>query len=148
MAARPKDQLDITELDPAVQHFCEQGVAMSTHKTYQSALHKFAQFCALYDIVTPFPVSEALLCYFASYLGCAQLSPQTIKVYLAAIRHMQVTMGLPEPREYSSMPRLRLMQSGIQRCYSQKGAPKIRMPITPVILQRMKEYWNAQRMTY
>ena len=28
---------------------------------------------------------------------------------------MQITLGLPEPRAFSSLPRLRLVQSGIQR---------------------------------
>ena len=35
-------------------------------------------------------------------------TPQTVKVYLAAICHMQITLGLPEPIEYSLMPRLQL----------------------------------------
>ena len=112
--------LDISSLDGAVQHFCSQGIAPSTHKTYQAALKKFATFCSTYDILSPFPVSESVLCYFATYLACQRLSPQTIKVYLAAIRYMQITLGLPEPKEYSLMPRLRLVQSGIQRSYFQK----------------------------
>ena len=132
-------------LDPAVHHFCEQGIAPNTNKTYQSALHRFAQFCSMYSILTPFPVSESLLCYFATHLPCQQLSPQTVKVYMAAIRYMQITKGLPEPREYSSMPRLRLVQSGIQRAHASKQAAKIRLPITPVILMRLKEHWTPRK---
>jgi len=94
--------------------------------------------------MTPFPVSEPLLCYFATYLGCSHLAPQTIKVYLAAIRHMQITLGLPEPRQLSSMPRLRLVQSGIQRLHAHNSSPKIRLPITPAILQRLKRYWSPK----
>ena len=75
-------------------------------------------------------------------LACQQLSPQTVKVYMAAIRHMQITMGLPEPREYSSMPRLCLVQSGIQRAHASKQTTKIRLPITPEILLRLKEHWT------
>ena len=97
MAIGQTNALDIRILDPALHHFCEQGIAPTTNKTYQSALRKFACFCSLYDVLTPFPVSEQLLCYFATYLACQQLSPQTVKVYLAAICHMQITMGLPEP---------------------------------------------------
>ena len=98
--------------------FCSQGVAPSTRSTYQSALWKFAEFCSLYSIVSPFPVSESILCYFSSYLACKTLSPQTIKTYLAGIRHMQITLGLPEPRAFSSLPRLRLVQSGIQKTHA------------------------------
>ena len=101
-----------------------------------SSIETFAVFCSTYDILSPFPVSESLLCYFATYLACQHLSPQTVKVYLAAIWHMQITLGLPEPKEYSSMPRLRLVQSGIQHSYSlkYKDPAKLRLPITPSIL--------------
>ena len=99
----------------------------------------------MYSILTPFPVSESLLCYFATHLACQQLSPQTIKVYMAAIRYMQITMGLPEPREYTSMPRLRLVQSGIQRAHASRQTTKIRLPITPAILIRLKEHWTPRK---
>ena len=94
------------------------------------------------SILTPFPVSESLLCYFATHLACQQLSPQTVKVYMAAIRHMQITMGLPEPWEYSLMPRLHLVQSGIWRAHASKQTTKIRLPITPAILLRLKEHYG------
>ena len=113
---------------------------MSTRRTYQSALNRFASFCSLYNVLTPFPISESLFCYFSTHLACQKLSPQTIKVYLSAIRHMQVTLGLPEPREFSSMPRLRLVQSRIQRI--QQTETRVRLPITPAILLKLKEHWS------
>ena len=133
-------------MDPALHYFCEKGLADSTHKTYQSALRRFGAFCSLYSILSPFPVSEAILCYYATYLACQQLAPRTIKTYLAAIRHMQITLGLPEPREFSSLPRLRLIQTGIQCTHMQRSTtpPRVRLPITPVILGRMKDYWSAR----
>lgn len=56
---------------------------------------------------------------------------------------MQVVLGLPEPREFSSLPRLRLVQSGIQRTHPQRVArsERVRLPITPAILARMKQHW-------
>ena len=142
----PSDGLDLSQLDPTVQFFCEKGIAESTHKTYQSALRRFASFCSLYSIVTPFPVSEPLLCYYASYLATQPLTPQTIKTYLSAIRYMQVILGLPEPREFSSLPRLRLVQTGIQRTHSQRASspPRIRLPVTPAILARIRDLWSTK----
>ena len=136
--------MDITHLDATVQFLCQKGVADSTHKTYQSALRRFASFCSMYSILSPFPVSESVLCYFSSFLACQHISPQTIKTYLAGIRHMQITLGLPEPRQFSSLPRLRLVQAGIQRCYSQQrqGKDHIRLPITPEILLKLRSYWD------
>ena len=141
MAPGSQHGLDITSLDGAIQHFCSQGIAPSTYKTYQAALKKFAIFCSTYDILSPFPVSESVLCYFATYLACKHLSPQTVKVYLEAIQHMQIMLGLPEPQEYSLIPRLRL--SGIQRSHSQtdKDPAKVRLPITPSILYKLKAHW-------
>ena len=73
-------------------------------------MKKFNTFCTTYGILTPFPV----LCYFVAYLACQNLSPQTVKTYLVGIRHTQITLGLPEPRAFSSLPCLRLVQTGIQ----------------------------------
>ena len=101
--------LDISSPDGAVQHFCSQGIAPSTYKTYQAALKRIAIFSSTYDTLSPFPVSESVLCYFATYLACQNLSPQTVKVYLVAIWYMQITLGLPEPKEYSLLPRLQLV---------------------------------------
>ncbi len=89
-------------------------------------------------------MSEALLCYFASFLACQKLSPQTIKTYLAGVRYIQVVLGLPEPRHFSSLPRLKLVQSGIQRAHLEtcQGNSRIRLPITPDILLKLHTYWN------
>ena len=135
--------MDVTSLDGAVQYFCTQGLAQSTRGTYKSALRRFYDFCAQYSIVSPFPVSEAILCYFTTYLATQNLSPQTIKTYLAGVRHMQITLGLPEPRAFSSLPRLKLVQAGIQRTHAQRTRPpNVRMPITPAILRQMHAQWS------
>ena len=133
-------------MDEAVHYFCSKGIAESTNKTYQSALKRFYAFCSIFSIISPFPVSEHILCYFSSYLARQHLSPQTIKTYLSGIRHMQITLGLPEPRAFSSLPRLRLVQSGIQRTHSQRttALPKVRLPITPAILLKMKGIWTTR----
>ncbi len=104
----------------------------------------------MFDIVTPFPVPESFLCYFAAHLATKGLSPQTIKTYLAGIRHMQIVLGLPEPRAFSSLPRLRLVQAGIQRTYAQKATAKtrIRMPITPAILAKIHTYMRPKARDY
>ena len=144
MAASTTGRLDLSQLDTTVQYFCTKGVAESTFKTYQSALRRFAAFCSLYSILSPFPVSEALLCYFSSYLACQHISPQTIKTYLSGIRHTQITLGLPDPRDFSSLPRLHQVQAGIQRTYALRSVPeRIRLPITPSILRQIYAHWNA-----
>ena len=143
MATSPTTGLDLSQLDGTVQFFCAKGIAPSTHHTYQSALRKFSNFCSQYNIVSPFPVSEAISCYYAA---SQKLSPQTIKTYLAGIRHMQITLGLPEPKEFSSLPRLRLVQSGIKRVHAHNPpeSSRIRLPITPAVLRQLHTLWSTR----
>ena len=91
-------------------------------------------------------MTEKLLTYFASYLAREGLKEQSIKTYLAAIRHLQLTMGLPDPRDSSSLPRLRLVLMGIRRMQadSRNYTPRTRLPITPPILHRIRELWNGR----
>lgn len=59
---------------------------------------------------------------------------------------MQITLGLPEPKEFSSLPRLRLIQSGIKREYAQHSplSDRVRLPITPAILRKIREHWSGR----
>ena len=59
---------------------------------------------------------------------------------------MQVTLGLPEPRAFSSLPRLRLVQAGIQRTHREQASQpsRVRLPITPAILRAMRSTLEAQ----
>ena len=55
-------------------------------------------------------------------------------------------MGLPEPREFSSLPRLRLIQAGIKRVHSERAtvSDRVRLPITPAILCQLRDYWDTK----
>ena len=54
-------------------------------------------------------------------------------------------MGLPEQQEFSSLPRLRLVQAAIQRTHATQISTKVRLPIIPTILLKLKEHWSPQR---
>ena len=148
MASPPTSRLDISHLDGTVHFFCSKAIADSTHKTYQTALRRFGSFCSHYGILSPFPVSEALLCYYASFLATQQLSPQTKKTYLAAIRYMQIILGLPEPRAFSSLPRLRLVRTGIQCTHLQRMSfpPRVCLPVFSAILTHIKGHWSGKAL--
>ena len=86
-----------------------------------------------FAVHSPFPVSEQLLCCFAAYLADQGLAPQTGKSYLSAIRSMQISLGLPDPRDQSSLPVLKRVQAGISRARLARGAAvRVRFPITVV----------------
>ena len=104
------DPLDLSTLEPSVQHYFLNGLAPSTQRTYQAAMKRFNSFCAQYNVLQPFPLSEELLCSFAADQG---LASQTGKSYLSALRSMQISLGLPDPRDQSSLPILKRVQAGI-----------------------------------
>ena len=125
---------------PSVQHYFQEGLAPSTRKAYNSAMKRFWGFCELYNVVDPFPVTEHLLCAFAAHLADAGLAGQTIKAYLAAVRNTQLSMGLPDPREQSSLPILKRVQAGIARVRLGRSQPfRVRLPITARILLQIKQ---------
>ena len=64
-----------------------------------------------------------------------RLAPASI--HLSAIRHAQIIRGHPEPREGSSLPRLRLIQTGIRRERTILGPPTFppRLHVTPPLLR-------------
>ena len=102
-------------------------------------MKKFHTFCAHYHMMDPFPGTEKLLCCFAAYMADKGLSVQTGKSYMAAVRNMQLSLGLPDPREQSSLPVLKRVQLGLKRARLGRGTPaKTRLPITAHLLSQIK----------
>ena len=80
-----------------------------------------------------------------AFLAQEGLAPSSIKGYLAALRHSQILLGYPEPREVSSLPRLRLILKGVARTRAlQQQAPRPRLPITGEVLGRLFETLNRR----
>ena len=102
-------------------------------------MKRFNAFCTTYHINNSFPLTEHLMCYYASFLADQGLATQTVKGYLSALRNMQISLGLPDPREQSSMPLLKWVQAGIARTRKAKGnSSRVRLPITPHLLHRIR----------
>ena len=97
-------QLDLTSLDQSVLSLLAQGLASSTLATYRSGIRQYTAFCQQFRL-TPLPLSDLNLCRFVSYLHQQQLSPASVRLYLAALRYLQiVAVGHdPQPGEF---PRL------------------------------------------
>ena len=102
-------------------------------------MKKFHKFCTAYRITDPFPVTERTLCYFAAFMADEGLAAQTGKSYMAAVRNMQLSLGLPDPREQSSLPVLKRVQAGIKRLRLNSGSsPRTRLPNTAHVLRQLK----------
>jgi len=77
-----------------------------------------------------------------SYLAKAKLRHKTIKVYLSAVRHLHIAEGEGDPFA-PSLHRLQYILRGIKRCEAESNrGSRERLPITPVILQQLKNVWE------
>lgn len=94
--------------------------------------------------VTPFPVNEHNLCLFAAQLALDQVSHSSIKGYLSAVRHLQISQGHPDP-SIATMPKLEGVIKGIKSTQAKSGTPKKnRLPITPAILNSIRLQWQGE----
>ena len=127
--------MDLTPLGAAVQMYFKRGLASSTARSYESAKRRFLEFCYK-NKLSPLPVSQYSACLFAASLAQQGLHPQSIQVYLAAVRHLQISEGLGSlPR--SDWPQLQYVIRGIKR--SNAGTPvRTWLPITPSLLRQIK----------
>ena len=72
------------------------ALAPATHKSYGSAQNRYLRFCAKAGF-DPVPASEQL-CRFVAQLVKDALAPNSIKLYLSAVRHLHIAMHLPDPK--------------------------------------------------
>ena len=77
---------------------------------------------------------------FVAYLYKDNLSASSVKSYLAAIRHAQISLSLGDPR-ITSMPKLEYVVKGLRRKAAGR-AVRPRLPITPTILRSLKNVWE------
>ena len=98
--------------------------------------------------MNPLPGTENILCYFVTWLGQEGLQHSTICTYLSGVRQTQIAHGFPDPM-FDSMPRLRQILQGVKVIAGLRGHSKrIRLLITPLILQKMKQVWFDREKDY
>ena len=97
-------QLEINNLDKAVNFYFQQGLATSTQKAYASAQKRYSDFCTLHHLQL-LPASEQQVCKFVCYLAETKLSHSSIKVYLSALRQLHIANDFADPR-IGDMPKI------------------------------------------
>ena len=112
------------------------AIAPSTRRTYSAAEKKYLTFCTLHRW-DPVPASDMTLSCFATHLTHT-VRPQSIHVYLAAVRHMHAEFGLPDPTaDADLLPRV---LRGIKRSIGCAGDHRrTRLPITFAVLRRIAD---------
>lgn len=125
-----------------MEHYFQNGLASSTQRTYNSAKKRYLQFCKDKSL-SPLPAPEQQLCQFVSSLAIQSLCHNTIKSYLAAIRHLHIAEGYGDPHIHT-MARLEQVLKGIKIIQAKGPKRSERLPITPNLLAKLKEVWSSR----
>lgn len=96
--------------------------------------------------LSPFPLSELVLCRFVAHLFEQSLSINTIRLYLSALRFVQISRGGGDP-SMTSLPRLHYVLRGIARSQPKASRPA-RLPITIEVLEKLFRAWAAVAPNY
>ena len=140
--------MDIERLDSLVSFYFHASLAPSTSRSYESAKRRYINFCHTSN-TQPLPATENKLCNFAAYLADSSITHQTIKCYLSAIRHLQISANMGDP-QISCMPKLEHVLRGIKKDQSKKnkGVSKPRLPMTPDVLLKLRSVWEQEPGLY
>ena len=100
------------------------------HVAAVSGKWRYLNFCQLCGLQPP-PLVESMFLRFAAYLASSGLSYQTGRLYLRAVRRLQILCMGRDPL---------LERRSLHRCpVSKKLRPHL--PITPAILQKIFQFW-------
>ena len=121
--------------------------SQSTAASYQSQWAWWALFCRRRgeDPVRLVPVynraEEQLILDFLVHCATNETkAPGTVKLRLAAIRSMHLTLGYPDP--LAQMPRVPLALAGLRRRY---GTKERRLPVTPEMIRWLGNHLQLGR---
>ena len=89
------------------------------------------------------PLCEPTLCKFVASLANQKLKYQTVKVYLAALRHLQIAQGQGDPFLPGAFPRLEYVLKVVKHTPSAQSRDT-RLPVTPAILRSLWSVWSPQ----
>lgn len=134
--------MDLRRLEDLAKDLINNSLAPSTRRVYASGQKRYLEFCKNSSL-SPFPLSENLLCTFVAYLMDEGLQYTLIKGYLSAIRRLQIVQGPGDPFA-ASWPLLEYTLRGIKlhQAKERKSRSKKRLPITLDIFRKLKEVWS------
>ena len=124
-----------------MRHYLQASLAPTTRSSYSSAARSFTNFALTFNQLHPdgslLPVSEETLMLYVTFLS-QSIKPQSLKVYLAAIRNLHLESGFPSPLD--SADKLRRLLRGIKRVHGLSRDS--RLPITPRLLRQFRLLLN------
>ena len=88
----------LTSLQSHAKYVVCSGVCHTMANTYTSSQKHYMDFCIQYGFST-MPTDEETLLLYVAYLDCSKLHPGSIRVYLEAVRSLQIEEGWGNPLE-------------------------------------------------
>ena len=126
-------------MDSSVQGYLAHAIAPSTQLTYCSASRRYLDFCTQFGFPS-LPLNQITVLRFVAHLANSGLTYQFIRVYLSALRFLQIRSGLPD-RVLDSDMMLTYVLRGIHRS-SPPVPPRHRLPITADIMRVLFNAWS------
>lgn len=127
--------------------FLQDGLSIATRKSYNSAKHRFINFCYQLGKIhlsgSPCPVEEWTLCLFATFLANS-MHHISIKVYLSAVRALHIEQGFDDP--LTNCLQLQSVLCGIKR--KQEESQCQRLPITDNLMLVIKRSLNLNTVDH
>ena len=127
----------LSRLEGHVNHYLQMSVAPSTARAYKAAQSRYVAFCAQFSL-PPLPASEQTL-----RLVAAELTQDLAhsRSYLSGVRNLHILSGMADP--LPGALRLNLVLKGIRRVKA--TPPKVKLPVTPLVLRRLRESsWQSR----
>ena len=117
-------------------------------RMYNSAQLRYRNFCSSMNI-SPLPIAQSYLCQFVASLASQGVAHKSIKSYLSAIRHLQISSLGTDPL-ISGMVVLIYVLHGIKRSQAVAGTnnPRTRLPITAGLMRSLKRHWESQGISF
>ena len=132
-------------MDAAVCALIDRGLARSTLASYETGKRRYLTFCKQFQF-PPLPTNETTLLRFVAHLASSSLCYQTVRLYLCAVRHLQIANNMPDP-SLSSYPRLNYALRGLRRD-APRSPSRTRLPVTPDLLHRIYALWSRETLDY
>ncbi|XP_065902345.1 uncharacterized protein [Dysidea avara] len=130
--------MTLNHLSSISHGYLTEGLAPATRHTYSAGEQSFTSFCSASGNQV-LPANESALLLFISHLASKNISHATIKVYLAAIRHMHVIAGMHSSFKEQLTPRLQLALRSIKRTQTIVTPQRTHLPITLQIKCSIKD---------
>ena len=117
----------------ALQHA---SLAPASHHVYRVGCRHYNRFCRKHNLHS-YPLTQKVLMLFVTDLTDS-LSFKSIKLYLSAIKHSNISLGFKD--SIHKMAQLHILLRGIKRTQGNKGVKAKHQPITLPLLRYLHHY--------